>query len=97
MTDSNMPPLARSVAWACGWLFMLCVLFLVNAFAALVGLRVFSFTLPLVIVLSLVGLYWLGKIDGRPIRKRPLVLMGVSFLAAVILCGYPVSVIWEHV
>ena len=96
MTDSNMPPLARSVAWACGWLFMLCVLFLVNAFAALVGLRVFSFTLPLVIVLSLVGLYWLGKIDGRPIRKRALVLMGVSFLAAVILCGYAVSVIWEH-
>ena len=96
MTDSNMPPLARSVAWACGWLFMLCALFLVNAFAALVGLRVFSFTLPLVIVLSLVGLYWLGKIDGRPIRKRALVLMGVSFLAAVILCGYAVSVIWEH-
>lgn len=96
MTDSNMPPLARSVAWACGWLFMLCALFLVNAFAALVGLRVFSFTLPLVIVLSLVGLYWLGKIDGRPIRKRALVLMGASFLAAVILCGYAVSVVWEH-
>lgn len=88
--------MAKSMQWAVAWLFILCALFVVNALAILVGLHVFAVTLPVVVILALVGLYWLGKLEGRPMPIRRLCVIGVAFLAAVVLFGNLSSLIWEY-
>lgn len=94
--ESAVPALPKAVQWAAVWLFMLTSLYVLNAFVTLLGLHVFAVTLPLCVVVSLVGFYWLTKLDKRPLPKRRLVLMGVSFLSAVVVFGYIVSWIWEY-
>ncbi|MEE0435562.1 MAG: hypothetical protein UDB11_09230 [Peptococcaceae bacterium] len=93
---NHVAVLPKMVQWAIVWLFILCSVYVVNAFVALLGLHVFSVTLPVCVVISLVGLYWLAKREGRPLSKRFLVITGLVFMTAVVLFGYIVAWIWEY-
>lgn len=96
MSEQTGPaPFGASMQWALGWLFILSGLYIVNAFLALVGLHVYPFTLPLVVIVSLMGLSVLTKREGRPFAKRRLVLIAVAFLAVVVLFGYLVGAVWD--
>ena len=94
--DNTVAPLPRSVEWAIGWLMICCSLFVVNAFAALFGLHVTAFSLPLCVVVALILLYWVSKRDGRAITKKRLLVIGVTYMVATVLLGYVVSWIWEY-
>lgn len=89
-------PLPRSLQWGLGWLFILCNIFSFNACVALVSLHVYPITVPLVIIISLIGWRILTKHEGRAVPKRRLVLIGLGFLSAVVLFGYLVGIIWEY-
>lgn len=96
LEEEQVPALPKTLQWAVVWLLVLCALFVVNALAALVGLHVFALTLPLCVILSTVGFYWLGRLEERPVPKRRLVGIGAAFLVAVVLFGMVVSWIWEY-
>lgn len=94
--EEQVPAIPKAVQWAMAWLMMLTSLFVFNAIAILVGLHVYSFTLPLCVILSLVVLYWLTRWEHRPLPVKRLVGMGVVFMVAVVVFGMVVSTVWEY-
>lgn len=96
INDSAENALPRSVEWALGWLMICCALFVVNAVMALFGLHVTALSLPICVVVALLMLYWSGKVDGRLISKKRLLLIGITFMVATVLFGYVVSCVWEY-
>ena len=89
------PSLPKTVQWAAGWLFVLTGLYIFNAAAALVGLHVMPLTLPLCLVLSLALWGFVTRREGRAVPRRRLLVMGICFLAAVVIFGYIVGAVWD--
>lgn len=90
------PELPGAVQWGACWLLILTSLFVLCAFASLLHLHVLSVSLPLCVIVSLMLFQKLAHYEGRPLRGRRLVLIGVAFFVAVVAFGYVAAFIWEQ-
>lgn len=90
------PALPGAVQWGACWLLILCSLFVLCAFAALLHLPVMALSLPVCVVLSLFLFQKCAAHEGRPLKGRQLVMIAVAFIAATVVSGLVVSMIWEQ-
>ena len=82
--------------WASAWLMIICAIFILDSVVQLAHLKLGALLLPLAVVAALTLYGLVQKKEEMTVRVGELALIGICFLAAVIVFGCIVGGVWEY-